>query len=246
MSRNIVIFGASSAIAQETMRHFADAGDRLLLIARDGNKLQAVAQDLRVRGASWVETILCDLADLAALPALTERVLALLPRMDVAIVAHGVLGEQAQAQQDWQHAEQLLRANFLSQAALLTPLANYFEQQGSGKIVIISSVAGDRGRASNYVYGAAKAAMTAWASGLRGRLADKGVQVLTVQPGFVATPMTAHLKQGPLVAQPQTVGLAIYRAIEANRDVLYVPGFWRLIMFVVRHLPEVIFKRLKF
>lgn len=246
MSRNIVIFGASSAIAQETARHFANAGDRLLLVGRDGDKLQAVAQDLRVRGAVSVEAIIADLVELSGLESLVEQVVGLWPHLDIALVAHGVLGDQVRAQQDWQHAEMILRANFVSQAALLTPLANYFESQGHGSIAVISSVAGDRGRASNYVYGAAKAAMTAWVSGLRGRLARKGVHVLTVQPGFVATPMTAHLKAGLLVAQPKPVGLAIFKAIEAQKDVLYVPGFWRLIMFVVRHLPEVIFKRLKF
>jgi short-subunit dehydrogenase len=245
MSRNVVIVGATSAIAQEVARHFADARDRLLVVARDAAKLQAVAKDLVARGASGVDELVCDLADLAALPGLLSKLAEAAPRLDVVLVAHGVLGDQAEAERDWAHAEMLLRVNFTSVAALLTPVANLLEKQGSGTIAIISSVAGDRGRATNYVYGAAKAATTAFASGLRNRLAKKGVHVVTINPGFVATPMTAHLKKGPLVADPRSVGQTIFRAIEAKKDVAYVPGFWRLIMFVIRHIPERIFKRLR-
>ena len=246
MSRNVAIIGATSAIAQAVARNFANAGDRLILVARDQEKVDAVAQDLLVRGASGVDKILCDLSDLEGLPGLFGAISALVKNLDVVLVAHGVLGDQRKAEKDWSHAEMLLRVNFLSAAALLTPLANYFESQGHGTIAVISSVAGDRGRGSNYVYGAAKAATTAWCSGLRSRLAKSGVHVMTINPGFVASPMTAHLRRGPLFVEPGPVGEAIFQGIERKKDVIYVPGFWRVIMFIIRHLPEFVFKRLRF
>lgn len=245
MKRNIAIIGATSAIAQAVARNFANAGDHLILIGRDSQKLDAVERDLVARGAAGVDKIVRDLADVTTLPSLVDQLIAGRSKLDVVLLAHGVLGTQAEAERDWSHAEILLRVNFLSVVALLTPLANYFERQGFGTIAVISSVAGDRGRASNYVYGAAKAALTAWTSGLRSRLFKHGVHVLTVNPGFVASPMTAHVERGPLFAEPSTVGDTIFRAIERKKDVLYVPGFWWAIMFVIRHVPEFLFKRLR-
>lgn len=246
MSRNVAIIGATSAIAQAVARNFANAGDRLVIVARDQEKMDAVAQDLAARGAASVDRIVWDLSILADLPDLVSKVTTLVKNLDVVLLAHGVLGDQQQAEKDWSYAEMLLRVNFLSVAALLTSFANYFQAQGSGSIAVISSVAGDRGRASNYVYGAAKAATTAWTSGLRGRLARHGVHVLTVNPGFVVSPMTAHLRRGPLFVEAGPVGDAIFRAIEQKTDIAYVPRFWWLIMFVIRHVPEFVFKRLRF
>jgi decaprenylphospho-beta-D-erythro-pentofuranosid-2-ulose 2-reductase len=137
-----------------------------------------------------------------------------------------------------------LHTNFLSAVSLITWLANYFEPMGRGSLVVISSVAGDRGRKSNYVYGASKGALSIFLDGVRSRLDRAGVQVLTVKPGFVATPMTAHLAQGPLFARPSQVARGIIRAIERKRDVVYLPVFWGGIMLILRAIPRPIFKKL--
>jgi decaprenylphospho-beta-D-erythro-pentofuranosid-2-ulose 2-reductase len=141
-------------------------------------------------------------------------------------------------------AEAVYRTNFLSPASLIAWLANYFEGRGHGCLAVISSVAGDRGRKSNYVYGASKGALTILLDGVRNRVDRMGVHVLTIKPGFVATPMTAHLPRGPLFAQPRTIGRGILEAVAARRDTVYLPGFWRVLMFVIRAIPASIFKNM--
>lgn len=243
--RKVLIVGATSAIAQEAARIFAAAGDRLFLVGRHPDRTRAVAQDLQVRGGGEVGYALADLDECERHPALVEQAMSTLGGLDTVLVAHGLLGDQKAAEQDWAAAEKSLRTNFLSVVSLLTPVANHFEKQGSGTIAVISSVAGDRGRQSNYVYGAAKGGLNAFLSGLRNRLAPKGVQVVTIKPGFVDTPMTAHLQKGPLFVGPEVVAKGIVRAIERRRDVVYLPAFWALIMLIIRHVPERVFKRLK-
>jgi decaprenylphospho-beta-D-erythro-pentofuranosid-2-ulose 2-reductase len=164
--------------------------------------------------------------------------------IDLALIAHGVLGDQQKAQADYAAAEAVLRTNFLSAVSLVTWLANYFENQKRGTLAVISSVAGDRGRKSNYVYGASKGALNVFLDGVRNRIDRSGVNVLTIKPGFVATPMTAHLPKGPLFASPETVAQGIVRAIKGRKDVVYVPGFWAVIMLIIRSIPEAIFKKL--
>jgi len=242
--KRIVVFGATSAIAQACARIWAGRGDALFLVGRNAERLEAVAGDLKVRGASQVEWLAHDLADLEAHESLVARADAALGGIDVALVAHGVLGDQMLLREDVSLAVESIHVNFVSAASLLAHLANLLERRKAGTIAVISSVAGDRGRQSNYVYGAAKAGLTAFASGLRNRLQKSGVSVVTIKPGFVDTPMTAHVKKGPLFARPDTVARAIVRAIDRRKDVVYVPGFWRLIMWVVRSIPERIFKRL--
>lgn len=142
--------------------------------------------------------------------------------------------------------EASLHTNFLSYASLLTVLANYFEELNSGTIAVIASVAADRGRKSSYVYGAAKAGVSAFTNGLRGRLASSGVHVVNIQPGMVDTPMTAHLKKGLLFASPSVVAAGIVKAVQKNRSTVYVPGYWRLVMLVIRSIPEFIFRKTNF
>jgi len=243
--RRVVIFGATSAIAEATARLFAADGDRICLVGRRADRLEQIAADLRVRGAPQVETIVADLVDTDRHESLLDEATERLGGLDTALIAHGSLGDQGRCQADWKRAELELRTNFLSAASLLGALANRFEAQRHGTVVVISSVAGDRGRQSNYVYGAAKAGLTAFASGVRNRLARHGITVITVKPGFVDTPMTAHVPKGPLFASPETVARGIHRAIVRRRDVVYLPGFWRWIMLAVRALPERIFKRLR-
>jgi short-subunit dehydrogenase len=241
----IVIFGATSAIAQGFARQAAARGDALFLIGRSADKLAAVAEDVRVRGARPVHTAVADLDDTTRHAQLVEDAAAALGGIDAALVAHGTLTDQAAAQRDVALVARDFQTNFLSAASILTIVANHFEIQGAGTIVVISSVAGERGRQSNYVYGSAKAALTAFASGLRNRLAPRGVTVITVKPGFVDSPMTAHLPKNALFARADDVGRRIYRALERKEDVVYVPFFWALIMFAVRGVPERLFKRLK-
>ena len=162
--------------------------------------------------------------------------------IDVALLAHGVLGEQPVAEMDYATAEAILRTNFLSPVSLVTWLANYFEAERRGTIAVVSSVAGDRGRKSNYVYGASKGGLSIFLDGVRNRIDRAGVQVLTIKPGFVATPMTAHLKKNALFAEPSRVGKDIVRAIEKRKDVVYTPPFWGLIMLVVRSVPAADFQ----
>ncbi len=240
----VLIIGASSAIAYETAKCFAHDGADLFLVGRSEEKLTTVAADLKVRGAKRVETYLLDLCDLDRHQEMFEQALASLGELDMLLIAHGTLGDQHKCEQSVVETMQELQTNCLSIISLLTIGANYFERQQHGCIAVVSSVAGDRGRKSNYVYGTAKAALSVFLQGLRNRLSSAGVSVVTIKPGFVATPMTAHLKKGPLMASPQPVGRGIYQAMKKGKDVVYLPGFWRPIMLVIKSIPESIFKRL--
>ena len=245
MMKKVLILGATSAIAQASVRLLAARGAALYLVGRNPERLQAVAQDARTRGASTVHSEAVDLDDFSLHEPLVERATSALGGLDGALIAHGVLGDQKLAERSWADSEKVLRTNFLSVVSLLTPLANRFEAQKAGTLVVISSVAGDRGRQSNYVYGASKGALNVFLQGLRNRLAPSGVTVLTVKPGFVDTPMTAHLQKNALFASPETVARGLLRAADQRRNEVYLPGFWRLIMFLVRSVPESLFKRMK-
>ena len=243
--RRILIVGATSAIAEATARLFAASGDALFLTARNQERLAAIAADLRIRGAQ-AETYALDINRLDEHEAMLNEAVRRLGGLDAALIAHGALPDQVNCQQSVSKTLEAFQTNALSTIAILTSLANRFEQQRQGFIVVISSVAGDRGRQSNYVYGAAKAAVSTFLQGLRNRLHSADVQVLTVKPGFVDTPMTAHIEsKGLLWAQPQTVAQGIFRAIERRSDIVYLPWFWRGIMFVINLIPEPLFKRLK-
>jgi short-subunit dehydrogenase len=174
-----------------------------------------------------------------------DSAIAALGGLDVALIAHGTLPDQALCQQDVSKTLDAMQVNFTATVALLTLLANYFEAQRSGCIAVITSVAGDRGRQSNYVYGAAKGGVDRFLQGMRNRLFRSGVAVVTIKPGLVETPMTAGMKKSLLFASARRVGLGIHRAIERRRSVVYIPWFWRPIMAVIRCLPENIFKRLQ-
>lgn len=240
----VAVFGATSAMAQAWMRLLAPSGASFFLVARNAAHLEAVAKDLATRGAKAVYVEFADLDDTSGHSALLERAVSSLGGLDCALIAHGTLGDQAAAEADFATAMASLQTNFLSAVSLVTWLANFFRAQFRGTIAVISSVAGDRGRKSNYVYGSAKAGLNAFLDGVRNRVDRDGVQVLTIRPGFVATPMTAHLPQGPLFATPERVARDIQKAIEDRRDVLYTPWFWRWIMMVIRAVPEWKFKKM--
>ncbi|GAP64408.1 hypothetical protein ARMA_2831 [Ardenticatena maritima] len=241
---NVCIVGATSAIAEATTRHFAARGDRLFLVGRSPDKLAMIADDMRVRGAAQVETFLLDVNEIERHTEMLDAAEAALGPLDVVLIAHGTLPDQRECERSVAKTLEAFQTNAVSTIALLTEIANRFEARGRGVIAVISSVAGDRGRQSNYVYGAAKGAVNIFTQGLRNRLAKKGVAVVTIKPGFVDTPMTAHLPKNALFASPEQVGARIFKAIERREDVVYVPWFWFVIMTIIRHIPERLFKRL--
>lgn len=244
MSKRILIIGATSAIAEAAARQWAARGDALFLVGRKRQKLDDIAADLKVRGAASAGVFEMDATDAAMHPSMLEAAVTALGGLDVALIAHGTLPDQKACEASVAMMLAEIDNNGLSVVALCTLLGNHFEAQGSGSIAVISSVAGDRGRQSNYVYGAAKGMVTRYLQGLRNRLAKKNVQVLTIKPGFVDTPMTAAFSKGALWAQPADVARGIVAAIDKGRDEVYLPGFWRLIMLVIRHIPEFVFKKL--
>lgn len=241
----IVIAGATSGIAREVGRLLARRGARLFLVARDRAKLDAVAADLRVRGAGAVYSATADLGSTSGHEKWWPEALAALGEPDGVLIAHGILGDAERARRDASHTVEILTTNFLSVAAMLAPISTWFEQRRSGVIAVIGSVAGDRGRQSNYVYGASKGGLDIFLQGLRNRLFHAGVDVVTIKPGFVDTPMTAHLPKTPLFASAESVARGIVSAMEAGREVVYLPFIWRWILLVLRAIPEPIFKRLK-
>ena len=242
--QKILIIGATSAIAEACAKRFAAQGHSFYLLARNSSKLESLAQDLRVRGAAAVHCATFEANALETHQALLEQVKTELNGLDRVLIAHGTLSDQQACQQSVELTLQELQTNALSVIALLTLLANHFEQQRHGSIAVIGSVAGDRGRQSNYIYGTAKGALSIFLQGLRNRLHKSGVQVLTIKPGFVDTPMTAAFPKGPLWATPEKVALDIDKALEKKKDVLYTPGFWMLIMLIIKSVPEKLFKRL--
>ena len=241
----ILVVGATSAIAQATLRLYAADGYRIFIAGRDGTRLAAVADDLSARGADTVGQMVIDADHVARHVELLDAAQAHMSGLDTVLIAHGTLPDQAACQKDFEVARQALETNFLNVAALLSSLADRFEAQKHGSIGVIGSVAGDRGRMSNYVYGTAKGALEIFLSGLRNRLTKSGVRVVTIKPGFVDTPMTASFGKGPLWASPERVAKGIYKAMNTGPEVVYLPGFWRLIMMLIRMIPEPIFKRLK-
>lgn len=242
--QKILIIGATSAIAEACAKRFAAQGHSLFLLARNTERLESLAQDLRVRGAKAVHCAAFEANAFDSHQALLEQVKTELNGLDRVLIAHGTLSDQQACEQSVELTLQELQTNALSVIALLTRLAGHFEAQRHGCIAVIGSVAGDRGRQSNYIYGTAKGALSIFLQGLRNRLQKSDVQVLTIKPGFVDTPMTASFPKGPLWASPEKVALDIDKAIEKKKDVLYTPAFWTLIMFVIRSVPETLFKRL--
>jgi decaprenylphospho-beta-D-erythro-pentofuranosid-2-ulose 2-reductase len=244
MTRRVLILGATSGIAQETSRCFAAEHARLFLVARDPQKLTAVAEDLKVRGAEAVETHQADLAAYGDHPAIIHRAASVWQGLDAALIAHGSLPDQTLVEKDSLALREALDTNYFSALSLSMQLATVFEEQHSGVLAIIGSVAGDRGRRSNYVYGSAKAAMATFAAGLRLRLLPAGVKVVLIKPGWVSTPMTEHLPQNFLYISAEKAGRGVYKAITSPSAVVYLPSYWKWIMAAICTIPEPIFAKL--
>jgi decaprenylphospho-beta-D-erythro-pentofuranosid-2-ulose 2-reductase len=242
--RKILVLGATSGIAEATCRIWAFQGASLFLVARNAEKLAAVAADLKTRGAAYVDTAVADLDDTDQHPALLAHAINSLTGMDIAYLAHGILGDQTEAERDFNTAAQILHTNFIAPVSLLTWLANFCVQRRAGTLAVISSVAGDRGRKSNYLYGSSKAGLSAFLGGLRNRVDREGVTVLTIKPGPVKTAMTANMPKSEKFADVESVAESIVSAINNRKDILYVPFQWQPIMFIIRNIPERIFKKL--
>lgn len=242
----ILIIGATSAIATATARRYAEHREHLFLIARNGERLSELAQDLRVRGALSVGSLALDLDETAAHGEALEKAREFLQHIDVALICHGVLPDQSASELNYKLALNSIKTNGLSVISLLTELAKLMQAQQSGTIAVITSVAGMRGRQPNYVYGAAKSMVSTYLQGLRGRLHAHNIHVIDIRPGLVDSPMTAQLKKGILWSSPELIAKKILRSIDSKKHTVYAPGYWRFILMVVNAIPEVIFKRLKF
>tara|TARA_Y100001972_G_scaffold128853_1_gene192171 strand:+ start:7438 stop:8184 length:747 start_codon:yes stop_codon:yes gene_type:complete len=241
--KNILILGASSDIAMALGEAYAKKGDRIILAGRNLSRLKEIASDISIRYGASTQYLEFDALDYASHELFY---LGIDPQPDIVICVFGYLGDQEVAQRDWKETEFIIHTNYTGAASILNIVANEMEKRSSGVIVGISSVAGDRGKLSNYMYGSAKAGFTAYLSGLRNRLYHAGVHVLTVKPGFVATQMTAHMDLPPLLtATPAMVANDVLKAVSSRKDVVYSFSRWRLLMFIIRNIPEFIFKRLK-
>lgn len=239
----VLILGSRSDIGKATAHHFASLGYPIQLAARNSTTLETARADIQLRHGVEVSLHEFDALDIASHPGFAAS----LPELpEIVICAVGKMGEQVENEQDAVAAARVMRSNYEGPASILSVLANRFEARGTGTIVGISSVAGERGRATNYVYGSAKAGFTTFLSGLRNRLAKKGVHVVTVLPGFVATQMTQNMDlPDKLTAQPEEVAIAIARAVERGKNIIYVRRIWWLIMAIIRNIPETVFKGLK-
>ncbi len=245
MVQNIIIIGATSAMAKEVAKLYALEKANLYLIARDTAKLDTIKQDLMVRGAKTVYTAPFNANQFDSHQALIEQAFDALGYVDVVLVAHGSLPNQELCQTDSIKAIEELNTNGVSVISLLTHAANKMQQQKSGNITVITSVAGDRGRQSNYLYGAAKGMVSIFLQGLAQRLSKSGVHVLDIKPGFVDTPMTAEFDKGALWAKPEKVAQIIKKRIHNKSSFCYTPAFWFVIMTIIKFVPTVIFNKIK-
>lgn len=244
--RSVIVLGATSAIARAVAEELGRRGFDLVLAGRDAEELDTLARDLRLRGPATVEVRFFDAVAYETHARFLEECReASGDRLFGAVLCFGYLGDQSRGEVDFAEAKRILDTNLVAAVSILNLLASHFEARREGFLCAISSVAGERGRQSNYLYGAAKAGLTTYLQGLRNRLSRAGVGVLTIKPGFVDTQMTFGRPGMFLVASPGEVGRRIVDAILKGRDVLYVPAFWRPVMMAIRAIPERIFKRLK-
>lgn len=242
MQTTVLILGANSDMAEALAKLYAQKGYRLLLASRDLDRLNSHAADLKIR---YTVDVQCFTFDAHAYLTHKQFYNQLPAKPDIVIVAFGVLGDTEAAMTEWSSADEIISSNFTGAVSILNIIATDFQQRGSGAIVGISSVAGERGRQSNFIYGSAKAAFTAYLSGLRNRLAKGNVHVVTVKPGFVRTKMIADVSTPALLtATPEQVAKRIDRALVKKQNVIYVLPIWRYIMLIIKIIPEFIFKKL--
>lgn len=241
----VLLIKATSSIARALADQMAKQGVVLHLAARDGLEVERIAQDIEIRYQATISWSTFEALNYDTHPDLLQKALDHLGRLDGVVVSLGELGDQQKAQVYFDHAQGIIESNYTGVASVLTHVANYLEQQGQGFILGISSVAGDRGRQSNYIYGSAKGALSLFLQGLRNRLAKSGVHVLTLKPGFVDTKMTFAKPGMFLVASPELIATAAMKALRKKSNIVYAPWFWFWILLIIRIIPESLFKRLK-
>jgi len=242
--KNLLVLGATSGISQAYINRVAERFDNIALVARSAQKLEHLKSHLQTVGSAVVTTHTVDFKDTSAHEALISSVVHEVGSIDSTLISYGELTDQDRCTEDHAYAMEQFHINGASTISLCAVLAAQLREQGSGTLAVIGSVAGDRGRRSNYCYGAAKSAVASFLSGLRSDMIQHGVSVLTIKPGFVDTPMTSSFNKGALWASADKVAADIDRAIEKRKSVLYTPWFWRYIMWVIRCIPEFVFKRL--
>ncbi len=243
---NVLIVGATSGIAQATAYHFASKGMNLILAGRNVPEIDRMAADIAIRYGVRACSQPFEALDYAGheefLRVCTERY----GTLDGILLAYGVMENQKEAEADFSKSLKMIETNYVSAVSLIQAAANAFERQRRGFIGVITSVAGDRGRQSNYIYGSTKGALSIYLQGVRNRLHRSHVDVITIKPGFVLTRMTyGQLKESPLAAKPERIARLIYKAIRKRKAVVYTPGFWFYIMLIIKCIPEAIFRRLK-
>ncbi len=243
--KRILVLGATSGIAEACIRVWANRGDSLFLVARNADRLAAVAADARVRGASFIGTAVVNLDDTAGHPEMLAHAINALGGLDIAYLALGVLGEQPKGEKNFAEAAQVIHTNFTAPVSLLTWLANYTAQRHAGTLAVLTSVAGERGRKSNYIYGSSKAALSIFVDGLRNRIDREGVRVMTIKPGPVKTAMTENmgLKES-MLADVDVVADTLVKEIDKGTDIVYVPWKWEIIMGIIKLIPEKMFKKM--
>ena len=244
MQKKILIIGSNSAIAKASARLWAAQGHIIYAVARDKEQLNTQANDLEIRGAKKVYVGTFEALNFDIHERVIHNAYDAMGGIDILLIAYGTLPNQKQAQLDSGYALRQIQINATSVINILNYAANIFEKQGYGSIAVISSVAGDRGRQSNYIYGCAKAMLSSFLQGLRNRLAKNNVSVITIKPGFVDTPMTAEFNKGLLWATADKVARQIIKAIDKQQDVVYTPKFWYCVMLVIKLIPEKVFKKM--
>jgi len=242
--QGILVWGANSAIAREVQKLYAAQNCRFFLVGRNSEKLAAVADDLSVRGGEICGSASLDFNRHDDIESILGEASERLGSIDITLIAHGSLPNTLEVENSAAAVKACMDVNFTSAAVIIQSCAHYFSLHGRGKLAVISSVAGDRGRKSNYVYGAAKSGIDTLLQGLRGRFSGTDIKIVTIKPGMVKTPMTAGMKQGALWTTPEAIAPVIIRAIGKGQAVCYVPGYWRLIMWVIRSLPTTLLAKL--
>lgn len=241
----VLILGATSSIARAAAYAFAEKGYPLYLAGRDLDEVQRIAVDITLRYRTQVHHGHFDADAFDTHDKFIKDVAAETESLSGVLLAFGALGDQEKARSDFNAAHEIINSNFTGACSILTHCANHFAEKKKGFILALSSVAGDRGRQSNYIYGAAKGGLSLFLQGLRNRLYPYGVRVITIKPGFVDTPMTFGKPGLFLVASPNSVGKKIVASLKSRRDVVYIPGFWKYIMHIIKAIPESLFKKLK-
>ena len=243
--KNILIIGANSAMAEEVAKLYAVENANFFLVARNLSKLEVIQQDLLIRGANSVHISSFDANNFESHEVLINESFETLGKVDVFLIAYGSLPDQSLCETDVATTITEINTNALSVISLLTLAATRMEHQQSGNITVITSVAGDRGRQSNYIYGAAKAMLSTFLQGLAQKLCKSGIHVLDIKPGFVDTPMTAEFDKNIIWAKPTKIAQIIKKRIANKSTFSYAPNFWFVIMTIIKFIPQSIFNKLK-